>query len=261
MRLLKLLLTLLGLTACLTAQDPVDFDGWMQRGGAAFQRNDFPAAAAAFERAVAADPASVEAQLYLGTSCLQQYVPGAADPANLKLAESAQRAFSAALSIEPQNSLAMASLASLAVNQKRWDDAQHWYEKLLAVEPNNADAYYSMGFIAWSKWYPEYGKARASLGLKLQDPGPMPSSVIKEDLRARFSVVIESGLESLNHALEIKPEYADAMAYINLLVREHADLRDTKEEYERDIKMADEWINKALAAKKAQRERALRSRP
>ena len=48
---------------------------------------------------------------------------------------------------------------------------RQWYEKLTAVDPNNADAYYSIGFIAWSEWYPEYGTARANLGMKQEDPG------------------------------------------------------------------------------------------
>ena len=52
--------------------------------------------------------------------------------------------------------MALASVASLYLNEKKWDDAQQWYQKLIAAEPNNADAYYSLGFIAWSKWFPAY---------------------------------------------------------------------------------------------------------
>ena len=67
--------------------------------------------------------------------------------------------------------MAIASIASLYLNQKKWDEAQQWYEKLIAVDPKNAEAYYSLGFIAWSKWYPAYGTARANLGMKQEDPG------------------------------------------------------------------------------------------
>ena len=48
------------------------------------------------------------------------------------------------------------------------------------------------------------------------------------------------------------------MSYMNLLIRYRADLRDTKEEYQADVKEADVWMNKALettkikAAKKAE---------
>ena len=41
------------------------------------------------------------------------------------------------------------------------------------------------------------------------------------------------------------------MVYMNLLIRERADLLDTAEEYQRDIAVADEWVRKALETKKA----------
>jgi hypothetical protein len=45
------------------------------------------------------------------------------------------------------------------------------------------------------------------------------------------------------------------MAYENLLIRERADLMDTKEEYEKQLKIADGWMDKALATKKIKAER------
>ena len=45
------------------------------------------------------------------------------------------------------------------------------------------------------------------------------------------------------------------MAYENLLIRERADLADTKDEYEAEIKIADDWVQKALATKKIKAER------
>src|SRR5450759_5452897 len=45
------------------------------------------------------------------------------------------------------------------------------------------------------------------------------------------------------------------MAYMNLFIRERADLRDTADECKRDVAIADEWVQKALAIKKAKAER------
>ena len=56
--------------------------------------------------------------------------------------------------------------------------------------------------------------------------------------------MIDAGLQALDKALQIDPEYDDAMAYENLLVRERADLADTKEEYEKQIKIADDWVQR-----------------
>ena len=251
MRLLALLLV----ATALAAQDPVDLSGWMNRGVQEFQAARYPEAVAAFERATAIDPSNVNAQLYLGTAYMQQFIPGAESPQNQRLAEAAQAHFLRVLDLDRSNKVALASIASLFLNQKKWDDAQQWYEKLTAVDPYNADAYYSMGFIAWSRWYPAYGKARADLGMKPADPGPIRDAGVRADLTARYGPVLESGLRALEKALEINPQYDDAMAYMNLLIRERADLRDTADECKRDVAIADEWVQKALAIKKAKAER------
>ena len=67
--------------------------------------------------------------------------------------------------------------------------------------------------------------------------------------------MIEGGLQALDKALQINPDFDDAMAYENLLVRERADLTDTKEEYDRQVKIADDWVQKALAKKKEKAEK------
>jgi len=45
------------------------------------------------------------------------------------------------------------------------------------------------------------------------------------------------------------------MAYENLLIRERADLADSKEQYEKETKVADDWIQKVLATKKLKEEK------
>jgi hypothetical protein len=45
------------------------------------------------------------------------------------------------------------------------------------------------------------------------------------------------------------------MAYMNLLIRERADLDDSPEEYKKDIEVADNWVQKTLATKKIKNER------
>jgi len=67
--------------------------------------------------------------------------------------------------------------------------------------------------------------------------------------------VINSGLQALDKTLEINPEYEDAMAYKNLLIRERADLLDSKEAYDKDIQEANNWMQKALDTKKVKAER------
>jgi hypothetical protein len=234
----------------LMAQDPVDARGWLNRGVQEFKSARYPEATAAFQRAVESDPTFVPARLYLATAYMQQYIPGVDTAENRAMAANATEQFLKALDLEPQNTVAMASLGSLNMNQKNWDQAQQWYQKLVAVDPSNAQAWYSMGWIAWARWYPAYGAARASLGMKQQDPGPLPPGAVKEDLKAKYGQVIEGGLQALRQGLLINPQYDDAMAYMNLLIRERADLRDTVAEYQRDLAEADDWVSKAMEAKR-----------
>jgi hypothetical protein len=91
--------------------------------------------------------------------------------------------------------------------------------------------------------------------MKQEDPGPIKDKKVREELKAKYGPVIESGLQSLDKALQINPEYDDAMAYENLLVRERADLMDSKAEYEQQTKIADDWVQKALATKKIKAEK------
>ena len=247
---------LLVLTAgSLLAQDPFSARDWLNRGVAAFKQGQYPDAIAAFTKAVQLDPSFVAGHLYLGTAYMQMYVPGAESPDNLALAANAHAEFQKVLAMDARTMVALQSEASLYLNAKKWDDAKQAYEKVIAVDPNNADAWYSLGFIAWSQWYPAYGKARNASGLKMQDPGPIPDAGIRQQLKADWSQVLQDGLAALDKALTINPNYDDAMAYENLLFRERADLRDTPAEYRSDIMVADQWVQKTLATKKMRAEK------
>jgi hypothetical protein len=231
----------------------------LNKGVQAFKNAQYPEAVEHFKTAVELDPAFPVARLYLATAYMQQYIPGSDSKENIQMADAAHDQFMKVLETTPKDKVAIASIASLYLNQKKWDDAQQWYEKLIAADPNNADAYYSIGFIAWSKWYPAYGTARANLGMKQEDPGPLKDKKVKEELKAKFLPVINGGLEALDKCLQINPEYDDAMAYENLLIRERADLMDSKDQYDKEVKIADQWVDKALATKKIKAEKKSQS--
>jgi Tfp pilus assembly protein PilF len=227
----------------------------INQGVTAFKGAQYPEAVEHFKQAVDLDPGFVTARLYLATAYMQQYIPGADSPENTQMAKAAMDQFNTVLETDPKNSVAIASIASLYLNEKKLDEAQQWYEKLASVDPKNKDAYYSMGFIAWSKWYPALGIERAKLGMKPEDPGPIKDKKVKAALKEQYGAIIDSGLKNLDKALEIDPDYDDAMAYENLLIRERADLADSKEQYEQETKVADDWVQKVLATKKLKEEK------
>jgi tetratricopeptide (TPR) repeat protein len=200
--------------------------------------------------------------LELGTTWMTQYTPGGEAPGNVELAHRAESEFMEVLRLEPSNKTALVSLASLNYLEadgttdleeklRRFDNAASWYEKLLAVDPQEKSAYYSLGVIDWKKWYPVWLRAREQFGMTPGDSGPLPNASARRDLMERYGRLIEHGISNLEKALQIDPAYNDAMAYMNLLIRERADLRDSLEEYRGDIALADQWIQKAIETMRA----------
>jgi tetratricopeptide (TPR) repeat protein len=259
MRKFALILAVAALAVLATSCTQLRARDQINKGVAAFKSAQYPEAVEHFKTAVELDPSFVTARLYLATAYMQQYIPGSPEPDNVKMADEALHQFNIVLEQKANDTVAMASIASLYLSQKKWDDAEAEYRKLINVDPNNKDAYYSIGFIAWSRWYVPYQTARAAANMKPEDPGPIKDKKIREELKAKYDGVIDDGLKSLDLALQKDPEYVDAMAYENLLIRERADLSEDKREYEAQIKVADDWIQKALDMKKKIAERKEKS--
>lgn len=238
----------------------------LNKGVQAFKSAKYNSAVEHFKEAVRLDPDFPTARLYLATAYMSQYIPGADSEENMQNARAAEQEFLRVLEKDPQNALAVESLASLHYNQaqggtieqktKKLNEAAEWYTKLSQVDPNNKTAYYSLGVITWAKWYPKLMEARNKLGMKPEDPGPIKDKKVKEELKAQWMDTVNQGIQNLEKALQIDPEYDEAMAYMNLLIRERADLADTPEAYKKDIEVADNWVQKALDTKKIKAERA-----
>jgi Tfp pilus assembly protein PilF len=227
----------------------------LNRGVQAYKSTQYTQAVERFETAVQLDPTFTPARLYLAMAYYMQYIPGAESPENQQMADRALDQFQKVLQQDPKNDVATKSIASLYYNQKKWDQAEEWYKKGLQLNPTDKESYYTLGVIAWSKWYPVYGTARAKLSMKPEDPGPIKDKKVKEELKAQYLPLVDAGIQNLQKALDIDKEYDDAMAYMNLLIRERADLDDTPEQYQKDIEVANNWVQKTLETKKIKAER------
>lgn len=233
----------------------------LNKGVAAYKATKYEEAARKFKESIEADPEFEVARLYLATSYMSQWIPGADSPENKAMGKMAEDEFMKVLAKDPKNKLAIESIASMRYNQANaysaledklrvMDDAKEWYQKLVEVDPQNAKAYYSLGVIAWSKWYPKYKLAREAAKMKQEDPGPIKDKKIREELKQNYGALVEEGIGHLDKAVAIDKIYDDAMAYLNLLIRERADLAENEADYKRDIETADNWVAKALEAKK-----------
>ena len=233
----------------------------LNRGVQAYKSAKYADAVDYFKEAVALDPANLNGRLYLATAYMSQYIPGAESPENLQVAKQAKEEFLKVLERSANDRTALASLASLSYQQaqampdleaklKKLDEAKEWYLKLIAADAQNKEAFYSLGVIDWVKWYAAWMKARADAGMKPEEPGPFKDKKVKDQLKDQYSAVIEDGIKNLQKSLDIDPNYDDAMAYMNLLIRERADLDDAADQYKKDIDIADGWVQKTLDTKK-----------
>jgi len=222
----------------------------LNKGVQAYKNAQYPDAVEFFKKAVELDPQFPTARLYLATAYMSQYIPGADSPDNIRMAEQAHEEFLRVLEMDPSNSVALASIANLYFHQKKFDESEEWFRKLIAAHPDNKEAYYTLGVIAWTRSFQKRMAARAELGMRPEDPGPLKDKKVREKIKSENLALIEEGIKNLQRAVELDPEYDDAMAYLNLLYRERADLQDTKEAYDKDVEAADNWVDKTMATKR-----------
>jgi len=254
---LAAVLALLSAVGCekLRARDQIN------KGVQAYKSAKYEEAIEHFKNAVQLDPTLLNARLYLATAYMQQYIPGADSPENNKYAEEAIAEFKRVLDVNPpkeQKILALKGIASLYFNMKKMDDAKKYHQMVADLDPNDPEVYYSIAVIDWTQAYQPRLEARAKLGLK-----PTDLTIDKKtcaDLLKAISAnqaVVEDGISKLNKAIELRPDYDDAMAYLNLMYRERADLEcDNPDARKADLKNADDWVDRTMATKKAKAEKA-----
>ena len=229
----------------------------LNKGVQAFSAANYATAAERFEAALEFDPELTDAKAYQAYSYMMQYVPGAESPENRKMAQRAIDGFQEVLEMDAENELAVKSMASLYFNMKEFGQAKEWHRKAIDIalakeppDPTAAESYYTIGVIDWTASYEPRLQVRADLGMAPEDPGPIADEEKRTELAAELNPVIQEGMEALEKALELNPDYPDAMAYMNLLLREKADLADSAEAHEQLLAQADEWVQRTLDTKK-----------
>jgi len=224
-------------------------------GTAAFKAGNFAAAADHFKTAVALDPTIPNIRIYLATAYIQQYIPGTETAENKKYADAAIEELNKQLELDPKNLLATQYLANVYYQMKDFPKAQEWSRKVVELDPNDKGALYTLGVIPWIQFVAADREARNNEKMKPEDPGPLKDPKERAALKEKYWQSLTDGIEYEKKALAVDPEYENAMAYMNLLIRYRADLQDTKEQYQADIKEADNWVQKSLETTKIKAER------
>ncbi len=172
--------------------------------------------------------------------------------ADSTLLSGARQQYLDVLAVEPANKQAIQGMMLLYTNSKQFTEAHEWALKAIQADASAKGAYYTAAFVDWAMTYPDYAQARQAAGMKPWDPGIIPDASLRQSVRTQHGAQIEDGFRMLQVALQLDPNYSDAMAYMNLLYRIQAGIADTQAQYTDSIAQADMWVDKALAAKREQ---------
>jgi tetratricopeptide (TPR) repeat protein len=234
----------------------------LNKGVEAYKNTHYEEAINHFKEAVELDPKLLNARLYLATAYVGQYIPGVDSPDNVRNAQEAIDQFQRVIDDHPSREQKVNSakgIASLYFNMKKFDDAKKYNRMVSDLDPNDADPYYSIGVIDWTQSYAPRMEERAKLGLKPEEhlnPKNKDQKKVCDELKQKNMLAIQEGIDSLKKAIELRPDYDDAMAYMNLMYREKADLEcDDLAARAEDLKTADGWLDKNLAVRKAKAEK------
>ncbi len=209
----------------------------LNKGVQSYKNAKYEEAIAHFQRAVSLDPGLLNARLYLATAFAQQYIPGADTEDNNRMAQQAIDQYKEVLERDHKNINSVKGIAYLYLQMKKFDEAKQYYRKATELDPNDPEPYYSVAVI-------------------LKPEEPLKDKKVCASLKQRISPYVQDGIDDLNKALQLRPDYDDAMAYMNLLYREKADLEcDNPAARAADLKIADEWVDKTMATKKARAEK------
>ncbi len=223
------------------------------KGVQAFKAGKYEEAVDFFQRSVALDPSSAESRLYLATAYSYQVVPDLTTPQNIAIAQKAISGFDAVLAQNPNDLDALRQVASLDRNIHRFSQAKADELKIIQIDPHDSEAYYTLGVIDWTQAYKNATNILASAGLQDDGEGNVKKSKqICQQLVAANSDLVNDAQKYLQQAVDINPNYDDAMAYLNLTDRRKADLECGNDAARKaDLAQADAWVQRAMGARKA----------
>ena len=108
------------------------------------------------------------------------------------------------------------------------------------MEPNNAEVFYTMGVTAWDKSYNAPGVDVSP------DKGLTPE---------KRKEILDFGMAQLDRAIQLNPDYFEAMLYKNLLYRQYVRIESDPAKVADLNAKATEWQQKALEIRKKAQEK------
>jgi len=255
------LIVVVGVSGCskLKARD------LLNKGVAAFKNAQYDTAIEDFKEAKDLDPGLMNARLYLATAYASQYIPGAPSDQNVRLGTAAVSEFKEVLEIDPNNLSAIDGIGSILFQMagtpydpKKFEESKSYHQKHIELKPNDPEPYYWIGVIDWTLAFRANGELRAAynrehIQKQVRDTDPLPAPS-RGEYASKYGPLVEEGITNLQKAIEIKPDYDDAMAYLNLLYRRKADMVESADERAALLKQADDLVDKVKEIKQKRAE-------
>lgn len=227
----------------------------LNQGVLAFKNGQNKEAEQYFLRAKQLDPRSINARVYLATAYASEYIPGAPGEENTANGRAATEEFKGVLELDPENISAMDGLGSLLFqlagqpfSPDLLAESKSYHQRHIQIRPHDPEPYYWIGVIDWTLAFRANGelRERVSRQTKAQTwdaAAPLPPE-LREQYAREYGPTIEEGINSLKRAISIRPDYDDALAYLNLLYRRKADVVVRQDEREDLLEMADDLVDR-----------------
>jgi tetratricopeptide (TPR) repeat protein len=237
----------------------------LNKGVAAFKNGQSDAAIESFKQAKEADPDLLNARLYLATAYASLYIPGAPSAENMARGNQAVAEFKEVLDKDPNNISAIDGIGSILFQMgsvpydpKKFEESKSYHQRHIQLKPEDPEPYYWIGVIDWTLAFRANGEMRLAynkdnIKKQVREDDPLPPAV-RTEYAGKYGPVVDEGVVSLQKAISIKPDYDDAMAYLNLLYRRKADMVESKEEREALKKQADDLVEKVKEIKQRRAE-------
>jgi tetratricopeptide (TPR) repeat protein len=247
----SVLVLILGVSGCskLRARDNLN------KGVQSFKNGQYDVAIEDFKQAKDLDPTLMNARLYLATAYATQYIPGAPSQENMQFGNQAIKEFKEVLEQDQNNLSAIDGIGSILFQMAgtpfdaaKFEESKTYHQKHIALQPNDPEPYYWIGVIDWTLAFRNNLTLRADynkdhLTKQVKDTDTLPAT-LRADYLAKSGTLIDEGIGDLKKAIQIRPDYDDAMAYLNLLYRRKADTVESESERAELVKQADDLIDK-----------------
>lgn len=237
----------------------------LNQGVKAYKVAQFDQAEEDFRQAANLDPTLKTARLYLATAYASQFVPGSPSPQNLHYGQEAIAQFKKVLDTDPHNLSAIDGLGSMLFNmgttpfdESTLEKAKQYHEEHIKLQPGAAQPYYWVGVIDWTIAFHANRALREAYNSHIKRKkdaitfnDPLPAK-LRDQFSSNYGQIIDDGIQAVKKAIQLRPEYADAMAYLNLLYRQKADVVASKDQRAALLKQADQLVNEVKQIKQKQ---------